>query len=75
MICFTKSAKTGSKVRWFLIRFCYVFFFIAFVEFLIHVNKFCGYKNSYLRSSFKHFKLVLEIFNYLLPILSAGLIS
>ncbi len=42
--------------------------FIAFGEFLIHVNKFRDYKNSYLRSSLNS-KLVVEIYpNFPIPI-------
>ncbi len=52
--CYTERIKTVREERRtveFWNNFAWISF-IAFGEFLIHVNKFCDYKNSYLRSSF-----------------------
>jgi hypothetical protein len=51
--CYTERIKTVCEDRR-TVEFCSKFAwisFIAFGEFLIHVNKFRDYKNSYLRSS------------------------
>jgi hypothetical protein len=51
--CYTERIKTVSE-EMRTVEFCSKFAwisFIAFGEFLIHVNKFRDYKNSYLRSS------------------------
>jgi hypothetical protein len=67
--CYTERIKTVSEERR-TVEFCSKFAlisFIAFEEFLIHVNKFRDYKN-YLRSSLNS-KLVVEIYpNFPIPI-------